>query len=112
MEAVRQNSPSIIVSHCHPSGNASPSPEDVKTTSLLYKAGKILSIQLLDHVIIGNNQLYVTSELGAGVCIGVIGEGEQDGVRNRFRKTITTFGATIAREGLEILETIIYFVEQ
>lgn len=33
-----------------------PSPEDVKTTSLLYEAGQLLGIQLLDHVIVGDNQ--------------------------------------------------------
>ena len=56
MEAVRQNSPSIIVSHCHPSGNPTPSPEDIKVTGMLYEAGRLLDIQLLDHVIIGDNQ--------------------------------------------------------
>lgn len=66
MEAVRQNSPSIIISHCHPSGDASPSPEDVKTTSLLYEAGRILGIQLLDHVIVGDNQFTSLRTLGLG----------------------------------------------
>lgn len=66
MEAVRQNSPSIILSHCHPSGDASPSPEDVKTTSLLVEAGQILGIQLLDHLIIGDNQFTSLRSLGLG----------------------------------------------
>ncbi|GIV76299.1 MAG: hypothetical protein KatS3mg050_0693 [Litorilinea sp.] len=66
MEAVRQNSPSIIVSHCHPSGNPAPSPEDVKVTGMLYEAGRLLDIQLLDHVIIGDNQYTSLRSLGVG----------------------------------------------
>lgn len=66
MEAVRQNSPSIILSHCHPSGDAAPSPEDVKTTSLLYEAGRLLGIQVLDHVIVGDNQFTSLRTLGLG----------------------------------------------
>ena len=66
MEAVRQNSPSIIISHCHPSGNPAPSPEDVKVTCMLYEAGRLLDIQLLDHVIIGDNQYTSLRSLGLG----------------------------------------------
>lgn len=66
MEAARQNSPAIILSHCHPSGDATPSPEDVKTTTLLYEAGRILGIQLLDHVIVGDNQYTSLRTLGLG----------------------------------------------
>ena len=45
---------SIIVCHNHPSEDASPSPEDIKLTKDLKEACKILDIELLDHVIIGN----------------------------------------------------------
>lgn len=66
MEAVRQNSPSIIISHCHPSGNPTPSPEDINVTGQLYEAGRLLDIQLLDHVIIGDNQYTSLRTLGLG----------------------------------------------
>lgn len=52
--AVLRNSPAIIVCHNHPSGNAQSSPEDRETTRQLVKAGELLDIELLDHLIIGN----------------------------------------------------------
>lgn len=55
MEAVRFNSPSILVGHNHPSGNPSVSPEDIAVTEIIYAAGKLLDIELLDHVVIGDN---------------------------------------------------------
>lgn len=45
----------IIVAHNHPSGNLKPSPEDLKITRQIAEAGKILNIQLLDHLIIAQN---------------------------------------------------------
>jgi len=66
MEAVRQNSPSLILSHCHPSGNPTPSPEDIQMTTHLYEAGKLLDIQLLDHLIIGDKQYTSLRTLGLG----------------------------------------------
>src|SRR3990172_5836624 len=52
--AVLQNSESIICVHNHPSGDPTPSNEDVAVTERLTEAGKILGIALIDHVIIGN----------------------------------------------------------
>src|SRR5215211_7977625 len=49
--AVRQGSASIIVGHNHPSGVVEPSDEDTRVTKLLFEAGNILGITLLDHVI-------------------------------------------------------------
>jgi DNA repair protein RadC len=49
--AVMQGSASIIVGHNHPSGVVDPSDEDSKVTKLLFEAGNILGITLLDHVI-------------------------------------------------------------
>src|SRR5512145_1157057 len=49
--AVCQGSASIIVAHNHPSGECEPSDEDTKVTKLLFEAGTILGIKLLDHVI-------------------------------------------------------------
>lgn len=54
--AIRKNSNSIILVHNHPSGDPNPSKEDVAITYRLQKAGKILGIEVLDHVIIGNNK--------------------------------------------------------
>ena len=49
--AVMQASAAIIVGHNHPSGEVDPSDEDTKVTTLLFEAGRILSIALLDHII-------------------------------------------------------------
>jgi DNA repair protein RadC len=43
----------VILAHNHPSGDPSPSPEDLRITRELVAAGKILDIQVLDHVIVG-----------------------------------------------------------
>ncbi len=54
-EAIRANSASIIVVHNHPSGDPTPSPEDVRMTEMLVDAGKLLDIEVLDHLVIGHN---------------------------------------------------------
>jgi DNA repair protein RadC len=51
--AIRENSNSIILVHNHPSGDVSPSDEDIKITDRLMKAGELLCIKVLDHVIVG-----------------------------------------------------------
>ncbi|MBV8696114.1 MAG: DNA repair protein RadC [Chloroflexi bacterium] len=52
--AVVRNCPSVIVCHNHPSGDPTPSHEDMDVTNQLIQAGKVLDIELLDHIIIGN----------------------------------------------------------
>lgn len=65
--AVRDNVPSIIVVHNHPSGDPTPSREDVTITGLLVSAGQLLGIELLDHVVIGGGNRYVSlNEKGLG----------------------------------------------
>jgi DNA repair protein RadC len=54
--AVTRNTPAIIVLHNHPSGDPTPSPEDVRTTEQLVRAGEVLDIDLLDHIVIGQNR--------------------------------------------------------
>lgn len=54
-EAVKCASNAIIVLHNHPSGDTTPSLEDINTTDRLRECGDILGIQLLDHVIIGDH---------------------------------------------------------
>jgi len=56
--AIRENANSIILVHNHPSGNPQPSEEDKEITELLVKAGELLSIKVLDHVIIGREKWY------------------------------------------------------
>jgi len=50
---VRMNATSIIIVHNHPSGDPTPSSEDVTITRDLIAAGKLLDIEVLDHVVIG-----------------------------------------------------------
>jgi DNA repair protein RadC len=52
------------VVHNHPSGDPSPSPDDVSLTKTLGAAGKLLDIELLDHVIIGDKRFASFSQLG------------------------------------------------
>jgi DNA repair protein RadC len=54
-EAIRSNCASVIVVHNHPSGDPTPSPEDVRTTELIIEAGQLLDIEVLDHLVIGRN---------------------------------------------------------
>ncbi len=51
--AIMRNANSIVVAHNHPSGELEPSTEDVKITMQLKKAGDIIGIKLLDHIIVG-----------------------------------------------------------
>lgn len=55
-EAIRLNAFAMVVAHNHPSGNATPSPEDIALTKALQEAGNLLGIQVLDHLVIGENQ--------------------------------------------------------
>ena len=50
----------IVVAHNHPSGDPNPSPEDIALTRRLVDAGKLLEIELLDHIILGDGALYVS----------------------------------------------------
>jgi DNA repair protein RadC len=53
-EAVRLNAPMMLLSHCHPSGDPTPSPEDIQVTTQARLAGELLNIELLDHIIVGD----------------------------------------------------------
>ncbi|MBN2045589.1 MAG: DNA repair protein RadC [Anaerolineales bacterium] len=64
--AVRINAASILVVHNHPSGDPTPSPEDVAITHRLVEAGKILEIEVLDHIIIGLDRHISMKERGLG----------------------------------------------
>jgi DNA repair protein RadC len=63
-EAVRENCPAIIIVHNHPSGDPEPSPDDIHVTGRIAEAGKMLDIDVLDHVIIGNGSFVSLKERG------------------------------------------------
>lgn len=65
-EAVRENCPALVVVHNHPSGDPTPSPEDIKITEQIVKAGKLLDIEVLDHLIIGHQRYVSLKERGLG----------------------------------------------
>jgi DNA repair protein RadC len=52
-EAIRKNARAIIVVHNHPSGDPTPSQEDIRLTKQLKEAGQLLEVELIDHIIIG-----------------------------------------------------------
>ena len=62
--AVVESVPSIIVAHNHPSGDPTPSPEDVAITKDLAAAGKLLGVELLDHIVIGGDRSVSLKERG------------------------------------------------
>lgn len=62
--AVRENANAIIAVHNHPSGDVTPSQEDIITTMRLKECGLILGIDLLDHIIIGDNRFTSLVEAG------------------------------------------------
>lgn len=64
--AVRTNAAALIVAHNHPSGDPSPSPEDIKVTRQLVKAGDLLDINVLDHIIIGRQRFVSLKERRLG----------------------------------------------
>ncbi len=55
-EAIRENAPSLLLMHNHPSGDPSPSPEDIALTQDVVQAGRLLHIQVLDHLIFGQGR--------------------------------------------------------
>ena len=62
--AILSNASSIILAHNHPSGDATPSKEDINITDRIKESGKILGIDLLDHLIIGDDSYISLKEKG------------------------------------------------
>ncbi|MFB1082169.1 JAB domain-containing protein [Jeotgalibacillus sp. JSM ZJ347] len=62
--AILSNAASLLVEHNHPSGEPSPSIEDINVTERLKEAEKIVGIDLLDHIIIGENKFISLKEKG------------------------------------------------
>ncbi|UJL44970.1 DNA repair protein RadC [Virgibacillus sp. NKC19-16] len=63
-EAVKRSAASIIVAHNHPSGDPSPSQEDIHVTRRLVESGKMIGIEVLDHLIIGDRKFISLKEKG------------------------------------------------
>lgn len=63
-EAVKRSAASIICAHNHPSGDPTPSQEDIHVTRRLVEAGKIMGIELLDHLVIGDHSFTSLKEKG------------------------------------------------
>lgn len=58
--ALLNNAAGIVLIHNHPSGNPTPSGEDIKTTGRIKEVGQVIGIPLLDHIIIGEGGTYVS----------------------------------------------------
>lgn len=63
-EAIRHSAASLIVAHNHPSGDPAPSPEDIAVTKRLAEAGELLGIEVLDHIVLGDNRWVSLKEKG------------------------------------------------
>ena len=65
-EAVREGCPALIVVHNHPSGDPTPSQDDVEMTRRMVDAGELLGIEVLDHIVIGRQSYVSLRERGLG----------------------------------------------
>src|SRR3712207_3408675 len=65
-EPLRLNSASVIVAHNHPSSQVDPSPEDILITKQIVEVGKLLSCEVLDHLIIGQGRWISMRQKGFG----------------------------------------------
>ena len=65
-DAVRENCPHIIIVHNHPSGDPTPSSDDVRVTEQLVKAGRLLDIDVLDHVVVAQGGFVSLKDRGLG----------------------------------------------
>ena len=65
-EAIRKNASAVVVIHNHPSGDPTPSPDDVAVTRAIVQAGKLLDVDVLDHLVIGQGKWVSLKERGLG----------------------------------------------
>ena len=64
IEALKSEAVNIILVHNHPSGNPAPSREDLRITGVLHDAGELIGINVIDHIIIGDNKFVSFKEQG------------------------------------------------
>jgi DNA repair protein RadC len=65
-QAIRANATALIVAHNHPSGDPTPSPEDIQVTRSIVEAGNLLGVEVLDHLVIGHQRFVSLKERGLG----------------------------------------------
>jgi DNA repair protein RadC len=65
-QAIIDTAPSILVAHNHPSMDTAPSPDDVAVTRSIVQAGKLLDIDVLDHLVVSSQRFVSLKELGMG----------------------------------------------
>jgi DNA repair protein RadC len=63
-DAVASSAAAVIVAHNHPSGDPTPSPEDRQVTARLCEAGRVMGIEVLDHVVVGDGRWVSLKQLG------------------------------------------------
>jgi DNA repair protein RadC len=63
-QAIRRSDASVICFHNHPSGDPSPSVEDIQVTERLFRVGRIVGIELIDHIVIGDGVFFSMRENG------------------------------------------------
>jgi DNA repair protein RadC len=76
-DAIRQAAAAVVFVHNHPSGDPAPSEQDQEVTRRLRESGKVLGIQMLDHVIVGQNRYY-SFEVGRIVDLDVDDNDEEE----------------------------------
>jgi DNA repair protein RadC len=64
--AIRRGAVGIILCHNHPSGDPTPSPEDVQLTRNLVRAGKLMDVEVMDHLVVGRSRFVSLKERGLG----------------------------------------------
>jgi len=65
-QAVRRNATAVIIVHNHPSGDPTPSPDDIAVTRELIRAGELMDVKVLDHIVIGRGGYVSMKERGLG----------------------------------------------
>jgi len=65
-DALREQASSIVICHNHPSGDPTPSPDDVAATRAIVQAGKLMDVEILDHIVIGQGRWVSLKERGLG----------------------------------------------
>lgn len=81
--AILNNSASVILVHNHPSGDTKPSKDDLKITEGIIKAGEMLGIPVIDHIVIGDGKYYSVKS-----CIDYIAESKETTKRKQAESTI------------------------
>jgi DNA repair protein RadC len=77
-EAAAAAAAAIVLFHNHPSGDATPSPDDVVLTARMISAGDIMGIEVVDHLILADQTYYSMMESGRMQPRGILREGERD----------------------------------